>query len=83
MNAHRQLTGSDAAMTKSLERLSSGYRINKAADDAAGLAISQSFRADIASFRVASRNATEAGALLQVAEGGMEQIGRASCRERV
>ena len=75
MNAHRQLTSADAAMTKSLERLSSGYRINKAADDAAGLAISQSFRADIASFRVASRNTTEASALLQVAEGGMEQIG--------
>jgi flagellin len=75
MNAHRNLTTSDAAMSKSLERLSSGYRINRAADDAAGLAISQSFRADIASFKVASRNTTEANALLQVAEGGMEQIG--------
>ncbi|MCK4622820.1 MAG: hypothetical protein KAT62_11475, partial [Desulfuromonadales bacterium] len=59
----------------SLERLSSGYRINKAADDAAGLAISQSFRADIASFKVASRNTSEASALLQVAEGGFDQIG--------
>jgi flagellin len=62
-------------MKKSLERLSSGYRINRAADDAAGLAISQSFRADIASFKVASRNTSEAAALLQVAEGGMDQIG--------
>lgn len=75
MNAHRQLTISDNAMAKSLERLSSGYRINKAADDAAGLAISQGFRADIASFKVASRNTSEASALLQVAEGGMDQIG--------
>ena len=75
MNAHRQLGIADSAMGKSLERLSSGYRINKAADDAAGLAISQSFRADIASFKVASRNTSEASSLLQVAEGAMDQIG--------
>jgi flagellin len=75
MNAHRQLSISDTNMGKSLERLSSGYRINRAADDAAGLAISESFRADIASFKVASRNASEASSLLQVAEGGMDQIG--------
>jgi flagellin len=75
LNAHRQLTISDTALSKSLERLSSGYRINRAADDAAGLAISQQFRADIASYKVASRNVSEANSLLQVAEGGMEQIG--------
>jgi len=75
MNAHRQLTIADFGLSKSLERLSSGYRINRAADDAAGLAISQQFRADIASYRVASRNATEASSLLQVAEGAMDQIG--------
>ncbi|MFA5182751.1 MAG: flagellin, partial [Syntrophales bacterium] len=75
MNAHKQLSIADSGMTKSLERLSSGYRINKAADDAAGLAISQQFRADIASFKVASRNTAEAGSLLQVAEGAMDQIG--------
>ena len=75
MNAHRQLGISSANMSKSLERLSSGFRINKAADDAAGLAISSAFRADIASFKVASRNATEANALLQVAEGAADQIG--------
>ncbi len=74
MNAHRWLSTSDSAMSKSLERLSSGYRINRAADDAAGLAISSNFRANIASFQVASRNTSEASALLQVAEGGMEQI---------
>ncbi|MGV8056604.1 MAG: flagellin [Smithellaceae bacterium] len=74
MNAQRQLGISGSQLTKSLERLSSGYRINKAADDAAGLAISSSFRANIASFKVASRNTSEANSLLQVAEGGMDQI---------
>jgi len=75
MNAHRQLQISDSGLSKSLERLSSGYRINRAADDAAGLAISQQFRADIASFKVASRNTSEASSLLQVAEGALDQIG--------
>ena len=75
MNAHRWLGVSDTGLSKSLERLSSGYRINHAADDAAGLAISEGFRADIASFKVASRNTSEASSLLQVAEGGMDQIG--------
>jgi flagellin len=75
MNAHRQLQVADAGLGKSLERLSSGYRINKAADDAAGLAISQQFRADIASFKVASRNTSEASSLLQVGEGALDSIG--------
>ncbi len=75
MNTQRWLGVADTGMKKSLERLSSGYRINRAADDAAGLAISQSFRADIASFKVASRNTSEAKSLLQVAEGAMDQIG--------
>ena len=75
MNVQRQLAISDSGLTKALERLSSGYRINSASDDSAGLAISQTFRADIASFKVASRNATEANSLLQVAEGAMDQIG--------
>jgi flagellin len=75
LNTQRWLGVADVGMKKSLERLSSGYRINRAADDAAGLAISQSFRADIASFKVASRNTSEASSLLQVAEGGMDQIG--------
>ena len=75
MNAQRNLGVSDTALSKSLERLSSGYRINSAKDDAAGLSISQGFRADIASYKVASRNVTEANALLQVAEGAMDQVG--------
>lgn len=75
MTTQRFLNINDAGLTKSLERLSSGYRINRAADDSAGLAISEGFRADIASFKVASRNTSEASSLLQVAEGGMDQIG--------
>jgi len=74
LNAHRNLSVSDSAMSKSLERLSSGYRINRAADDSAGLAISSQFRADIASYKAASRNASEANSLLQTAEGAMDQI---------
>lgn len=74
LNAHRNLMTSDAGLSKSLERLSSGYRINSAKDDAAGLAISQTFRADIASVKVAQRNISEANALLQTAEGAMDTI---------
>ncbi len=75
LNAHRNLSISDSGLSKSLERLSSGFRINRAADDAAGLSVSQQFRADIASYKVASRNVSEANSLLQVAEGAMDQIG--------
>lgn len=75
MNAQRNLSTSYANLSKSLERLSSGYRINKAADDAAGLAISQSLRGDIASLGIGSRNVSEANSLLQVAEGALDQIG--------
>jgi len=74
MYALRNLSISTNALEKSLERLSSGYRINHAGDDTSGLAISQKFRAQIASLKVASRNAAEANSLLQVAEGGIEQI---------
>ena len=74
LNTHRWLTVSDAGLSKSLERLSSGYRINRASDDAAGLAVSQRFRAEIASLKVASRNTSEATAALQVAEGATDQI---------
>jgi len=74
MNAHRWLGNADKGMAKSLERLSSGYRINRAADDAAGLAIAQTFRAEISSLKVASRNTSEATSALQVAEGAVDQI---------
>jgi flagellin len=75
LNAQRNLQVSDAGLSKSLERLSSGYRINSAKDDAAGLAISQGFRADIAAVKVAQRNISEANALLQTAEGAMNSVG--------
>jgi flagellin len=75
LNAQRNLQVSSTGLSKSLQRLSSGYRINSAADDAAGLAVSQQVRADIASYKVASQNVSEANALLQVAEGAMDQIG--------
>ena len=74
MNAQRQLGVANSGLAKSLERLSSGYRINKAADDAAGLSVSSGMRADIASYKVASRNTSEATALLQTAEGAYDQI---------
>lgn len=75
LNAHRHLSNTDNALSKSLERLSSGFRVNRAADDAAGLAVSEGLRADIKSYQVATRNTSEAGSLLQVAEGAMDQIG--------
>ncbi len=74
LNTHRQLQISDLALSKSLERLSSGFRINRAGDDAAGLSVSMRFRAQIRSLQQASRNAAEGNSLLQVAEGGAEQI---------
>jgi flagellin len=70
----RNLNNSSTALDKSLNRLSSGYRINSAADDAAGMASSMRFRAEITSLKQASRNASEANSLLQVAEGAMSQI---------
>ncbi len=74
LNTHRQLQISDNALSKSLERLSSGFRINRASDDAAGLSVSMKFRAQIRSYQQATRNATEGNALLQVAEGAADQI---------
>jgi flagellin len=75
INSHRQLQISDNSMASSLEKLSSGYRINRAADDAAGLSMSNKFAAQISGLNVASRNASQANSLLQIAEGGMDQIG--------
>lgn len=74
LNAHRTLELTDARMAKNMERLSSGLRINRAADDAAGLAIAQKLSAQVRSFTVASRNASQATSMLQVAEGGADQI---------
>jgi flagellin len=73
LTASRYLHRTTFDLTKSLERLSSGMRINRASDDAAGMSISQKFRAQIAALSAGQRNASEATSLLQVAEGGMEQ----------
>lgn len=74
LEAHRWLSIADASMAKSLERLSSGYRINRAADDAAGLAISSRLRAQIRSLQQAQRNTEQAISMIQVAEGTLSQI---------
>jgi flagellin len=73
-NAHRQLTGTAAKAAKSMEKLSSGYRINRAADDAAGLAISEKMRAQIGGLQQAQRNAQDGVSLVQTAEGALNEV---------
>lgn len=72
--AQRHLSISTSELSKSVERLSSGLRINRAADDAAGLGISQKMRAQVAGYQQASRNVAGAINVIQTAEGGMSQI---------
>ena len=73
LNAQRNLADSTTKLGRSLQRLSSGLRINRAADDAAGLAISEKFRAEIRSLGQAQRNANDGISLLQVAEGALNE----------
>lgn len=73
LNAHRQLFANQSNMAKSLERLSSGLRINRAGDDAAGLAISEKMRAQISGLNQASRNAQDGISLIQTAEGALNE----------
>ncbi|MBZ4645385.1 MAG: hag [Clostridia bacterium] len=73
MNAHRQLGITQFGASKSLEKLSSGYRINRAGDDAAGLAISEKMRGQIRGLQMASRNAQDAISLVQTAEGALAE----------
>lgn len=73
LNAHRNLTQTDSALAKSLERLSSGLRINRAADDAAGLAISEKMRGQVNGLVQASRNAQDGISLIQTAEGALNE----------
>ena len=73
-NAHRQLVGTSAKMARSMERLSSGFRINRAGDDAAGLAISEKLRAQIGGLGQAQRNAQDAVSLVQTAEGALAEV---------
>ncbi|MFD7524833.1 flagellin N-terminal helical domain-containing protein [Paenibacillus chitinolyticus] len=72
-NAQRQLSTNNSAQTKSLEKLSSGYRINRAADDAAGLAISEKMRNQIRGLEQASKNALDGISLIQTAEGALNE----------
>jgi len=73
MNTHRQLGINANGVSKSIEKLSSGYRINRAGDDAAGLAISEKMRGQIRGLNQASRNAQDAISLVQTAEGALNE----------
>jgi flagellin len=73
-NAHRQLAGTSDKLAKAMERLSSGYRINRAADDAAGLAISEKLQGQIGGLDQAQRNAQDAISLVQTAEGSLQEV---------
>ncbi|MGE5085675.1 MAG: flagellin [Bacillota bacterium] len=82
LNAQRNLVGSQRQINDSMAKLSSGSRINKAADDAAGLAISESFKAQIRSAAQAQRNANDGISMVQTAEGGLNEIGNIVVRLR-
>lgn len=74
MNAHRNMGISVSSQAKSIEKLSSGYRINRAGDDAAGLSISEKMRAQIRGLEQASRNAQDGISLIQTAEGALTEV---------
>lgn len=74
LNTYRNLRNSNLMMMRSLERLSSGYRINRAGDDAAGLAISEKMRSQITGLTVAERNAMDGLSLIQTAEGALTEV---------
>lgn len=82
VNAQRNLFSSQANIQDSLAKLASGSRINKAADDAAGLAISENLKAQIRSTRQANRNANDGISMVQTAEGGLNEIGNVIVRMR-
>ncbi|KXL53305.1 flagellin [Anaerotignum neopropionicum] len=74
LNSHRQLGSNNNAVGKNLEKLSSGYRINRAGDDAAGLAISEKMRAQIQGLETATSNANDGISLVQTAEGALTEV---------
>lgn len=74
LNAYRNLSNTQNDMSKSLEKLSSGYRINRAADDAAGLAISEGLRSQVSGLTQASRNAQDGISVVQTAEGALTEV---------
>ena len=73
-NAYRNLSVTQGDLSKSLEKLSSGYRINRAADDAAGLAISEGLRSQVNGLKQASRNAQDGISVVQTAEGALTEV---------
>lgn len=74
LNSYRQLGSNNGSVSKNLEKLSSGYRINRAGDDAAGLAISEKMRAQITGLETASKNANDGISLVQTAEGALTEV---------
>lgn len=82
MSAQRALSGNKTNQDRSLDRLASGARINRAADDAAGLAISEKLRSNLRSMKQAERNANDGISLIQVAEGGLNEINNMLTRVR-
>ena len=74
MNAYRNYSNNTSALSKNLEKLSSGYKINRAGDDAAGLAISEKMRAQITGLDVAQKNAKDGISLVQTAEGALTEV---------
>ena len=74
INAYRNLSATENSFSKSLEKLSSGFRINRAADDAAGLVISESLRSQIGGLKVATRNAQDGVSFVQTAEGALTEV---------
>ena len=78
----RYMSGNQEKLQGSMEKLSSGYRINKSADDAAGLAVSGSMNAKIRGLNVARRNANDAISMIQVAEGSMNEMSNITVRLR-
>jgi flagellin len=74
MNSYRNLSITDGQMSKSLEKLSSGFRINRAADDAAGLSISEGLRSQVGGLKVAVRNAQDGVSVAQTAEGALTEV---------
>lgn len=74
MNAYRNYNNNTSALSKNLEKLSSGYKINRAGDDAAGLAISEKMRAQITGLETAQKNAKDGISLVQTAEGALTEV---------
>ena len=74
MNAYRNYNNNTSALSKNLEKLSSGYKINRAGDDAAGLAISEKMRAQITGLKAASKNVKDGVSLVKTAEGALQEV---------